>query len=163
MYLLAKRHMFFGVVAACILPVSLGVMGLFEALDSGNNYDEIEYHIFLPIVLCFTFGTPIAAGLACRQLRHNHGPYDWRECLGAGVGAASAVHFLAVLLHILILSGFAAGTQGFSEKITFAFMMLMISGLINIFLWAFVTLPFSLFCATVFRGVTKFLDGVSDI
>ena len=146
--------MFPGAAAACALPMLMGLVGGFMHISSARRLDWI---MTLPLSLCFLFGTPIAAWLACRYLRISKDPAEissWASCFGAGVLGASAVHLTAALGQILIFGIGLAARSDVSEFLT----LLFFGGLIHLCLWAVITLPFTIFCVTIFWGMTKFPD-----
>lgn len=118
-----------GAMAACVLPMVLGLFGAVDLFDSidGNwrDYDAVTTQIiFLPIIICFVFGIPLAA-----------------------------------FLHILflgVMSLIGPSAMGFDQIVSGLGYMFLVSLLCNLFLWVFITLPFTLLCATIFWIVTKF-------
>jgi len=67
---------------------------------------------------------------------------------------------VACFLYTLSFVVWDAGLNGGNTRIYVdAF---LIPGLINLFLWAVLTVPFSLLCATIFWRVTNFQQNISD-
>ena len=139
-----------GAVAACVLPMFLGLaVSVLEIFSTGRT----DWIATLPLSFCFLFGTPIAAWLACRHLRKAEDPEDisrWLACFGAGFLGASIVHFSTALLQVIII-GFGT-SLGPLEFLT----ILCAAAMIQLVLWLVITLPFTLLCATIFWWVTKF-------
>ena len=149
--------MFPGAAAACALPMTLGLaFSLVETFSGGH----IDWLVTLPLSLCFLFGTPAAAWIACRYLRKTENPADlpgWGDCFGAGLLGATAVHASAALLHTILL-----GTSVVSAPPQDFITILFVAALMHLGLWIIITLPFTLLCATIFWRVTKFL-GDTDV
>ena len=156
-----------GAMAACVLPMVLGLFGAVDLFDSidGNwrDYDAVTTQIiFLPIFICFVFGTPLAAWLACRGLRKNGAAEAlsyWTASAAHGLWGATLVQISAAFLHILflgVMSLIGPSAMGFDQIVSGLGYMFLVSLLCNLFLWVFITLPFTLLCATIFWIVTKF-------
>lgn len=150
-----------GAVAACVLPMGLLFTGLILAGGHSN-----ERFMTLPIALCFLFGTPLSAWLACRRLRNIKDAKRlkrWGTIFWAGLKWSSLVHIGAATLYTISFSVVrlnemgAVSALGGDELFSIAFM----SGFINAMLWGVLTLPFALLCATIFWRVTKFPEDVS--
>ena len=152
-----------GAIAACLLPMTLGALGSFYIIASRTR-GGLEF-MTMPIALCFLFGTPVAAWLACRRLKKIENPKIlslWRKSASSGVLAALSVHFITATcysLYVAIMSSNISGTgatyAAFSET-------LLVSLIINIGLFTILTLPFALICATIFWAVTKFAQAGSS-
>ena len=154
-----------GAVWACAVPMGLGLISTFFILiDPSSNYPNRNSGdltiILLPIALCFLFGTPLSAWLACLRLRRVKDLVKlrrWRMSAWWGLVSATAVHFGASLLYSVLAGLFffpnydQAGTSE-SDMALIIFMSLMLNGM----LWVIITLPLSLICATIFWRVTKF-------
>jgi len=144
--------MFWPAVCASVLPMTLGIIGLyfcFVPTDIGREFYH-EYIFSIPIALCFTFGTPIVAWLSCRGLAErvkakNHAPIKFISAAFQAVKNSFFVHLIAFLIHVTLISIFPdwAGPTLFFDA-------LIIGGLINLVLYAIVTLPLSIFCAAIF-------------
>jgi hypothetical protein len=152
-----------GAVAACALPMALGLLFTGLILVGGNSNERF---MTLPIALCFLFGTPLSAWLACRRLRNIKDPKrlsKWGVNFWAGLKWATLIHLSSALLYTL---GFFVVTSLDNDVMATAhenviFSILFMSGFINAILWCVLTLPFSLLCATIFWRVTKFPEDVS--
>ena len=141
-------------IAACALPMILGLMfGLLEIFSDGRS----DWIITLPLSFCFLFGTPLTAWLVCRHLRKAKDAAimsRWESCVGAGLLGASTVHVSAALLYTL--GFFVPDLIEGRPVLHYIPSILFISAGINLCLWMVLTLPFTLFCSTIFWRVTKF-------
>lgn len=148
-----------GAVAACALPMGLGLLFTGLLLSGANRSDLV---MGLPVALCFLFGTPLSAWLACRRLRKIKDPEKlshWGISLVAGLKWSTIIHSTSALIYTF---GFLVVTSDeYSGGGNEAFSILFMSGFMNLFLWCFLTLPFALLCSTIFWGVTKFPKDVS--
>lgn len=156
-------NMWPGAMAACALPMLLGLGVTLNVLSSGHRADWI---FILPISLCFLFGTPLAAWLACRYLRRSKDPaniFRWGPSLGAGVLGASAVHFSAALFYMVGFIFLVSDKGSHSVRADEVFTVFLASVVLNLGLWVIVTLPFSLLCASIFYHVTKIQKAGSDV
>ena len=153
-----------GAVAACVLPVGLGLLFTVGLLSSALHH---ELFMTLPIALCFVFGAPLSAWLACRRLQRRVDTKrlaPWRTSFAAGLKWSTLVHFGAALIYTI---GFAVWVsheaalsgRGLDEDL---FLIGFMSAYINVILWCILTLPFALICSTIFWAVTKFPEDGSD-
>jgi len=152
-----------GAMAACALPMALGLLFTGLILVGGNSNERF---MTLPVALCFLCGTPLSAWLACRRLRNIKDSARlkrWGTVFWAGLKWASLVHIAAATLYTISFSVIrlnemgVVGALGGDELFSITFM----SGFINAILWGVLTLPFALLCATIFWRVTKFPEDVS--
>lgn len=160
-----------GAIAACALPMALGFLGLIAIganspfTYDGRDFSNSQHFMTLPIALCFVFGTPLAAWLSCLWLRKTASFEKirrWRTAAWRGLVCASAVHFGACLFYTILSAKFFFGeTAEFQSSGNEVFSIIFMSAFINAGLWAIITLPFSLLCATIFWRVTKFPDDTS--
>ena len=150
-----------GAVASCVLPVGLGL--IFTGVFMLPAHQSALF-MSLPISLCFVFGAPLSAWLACRRLRSIDDLSRlsrWRTSFWAGLMWSSAVHFGAAFLYtigfmILVTS---QGGSGSDDQIA---MTLLFSTNINLMLWCVLTLPFALTCSTIFWAGTKFPEDEAE-
>ena len=160
-----------GAIAASILPMGLGILGLLAIganspfTYDGRDFSNSPHFMTLPVAMCFFFGTPLAAWLSCLWLR-KIGPLEkirrWRASAWRGLTCASAVHLGACLFYTMLSAKFFFGeTAGFQSSGNELFSIIFMSAFINAGLWVIITLPFSIFCATIFWRVTKFPDDTS--
>jgi len=152
-----------GAVAACALPVGLGLLATVGLLSSAQPGG---FFMTLPVSLCFVFGAPLSAWLACRRLRKIDDPVRlawWRSSIWAGLLWSSFVHFSAALVYTVVFTIWAARDSGqsWSGMDQDLFGVFFMSGFINIGLWCVLTLPFALICATIFWKVTTFPEDVN--
>lgn len=159
-----------GAIWACVIPVGIGIIiSVFEISRlpetmSWNDFNVMEFHWTLPFAACFILGAPLAAWIACRRLRQADDATKlrrWKTVAGAGLRAASGVHFSAATLYSILtywLIDLLAGAEveQWEKTETMAF-----SAIGNVILWIFITLPLTLLCATIFWKVTKFPDDTS--
>ena len=152
-----------GAVAACVLPMGLGLLFTAMLLAGGNRNDLF---MSLPVALCFLFGTPLSAWLACGRLRTIEDPARlkrWGVSFWAGLKWSSLVHFFSASIYTF---GFLTVTSSDYETMgasggNEAFSIFFMSGFMNAMLWCVLTLPFALLCSTLFWRVTKFPEDVS--
>ena len=152
-----------GAIAACLLPMTLGALGSFYIIASRIR-GGLEF-MTMPIALCFLFGTPVAAWLACRRLKKIEDPKIlslWRKSASNGILAALIVHFIAASCYSIYFGLTAAGKHLGGGSINEFFDVLLISLFVNIGLFTILTLPFALICATIFWAVTKFAQAGSS-
>lgn len=160
-----------GAIWACALPITLGVIGIIlliptvSPLPWGKAFIGPLYFIILPILACFSLGSPLAAWLACRQL-HKISDVEkiwwWQTSAWQGLKAATWVHFIAALFYSLAFAIYfllESKTPG-SNLSQFA-TLLLTSAMINLCLWVIITLPLSLVCATIFWRVAKLPEDTS--
>lgn len=152
-----------GALAACALPMGLGFLFTGLLLFGGNRSDLF---MGLPVALCFLFGTPLSAWLACAGLRKIDDPARlrrWGTSFMAGLKWSTTIHFMSALIYtvgFLVVTSdqyYSEGASGGNE----AFSILIMSGFMNMMLWCLLTLPFALICSSIFWGVTKFPEDVS--
>ena len=164
-----ETKMLRGAIWACAIPMGLGFLGLILTLFSlpnnpaftrGQPFSSTGYFFTLPIVLCFIFGTPLAAWLACLRLRRVAELAKlqrWRMPAWWGLLSATAVHFGASLIYtIFAMALFMADSGVAAAPENDAALLLFMSLMMNTMLWVIITLPLSLICATIFWRVTKF-------
>jgi len=152
-----------GAVVACALPMGLGLFFTGLLLAGGNQSDLF---MSLPVALCFLFGTPLSAWLACRRLRKIANPARlrrWGTVFWAGLKWSSFVHFMSALIYTI---GFLVVTSSQYDQVgasggNEAFSIFFMSGFMNAMLWCILTLPFALLCASIFWRVTKFPQDAS--
>jgi hypothetical protein len=148
-----------GAIAACALPMSMGVLGLYFSFQPAEQYQLI---LTLPIVLCFIFGTPLTAWLACRYLSkiEDAGHLSrWITSVFSGAKYASLVHLFSATLYTLGVAVWLMGISGVGAvHIKDAGEIVTASIMINIPLWICVTIPLSLICSTLFWVCTTFLE-----
>ena len=149
-----NMDMWRGAIAACILPVLLGLYMFIAHMTSVNAND---YWFTLPIIMCFIFGTPIAAVLACRTIRKAKYPdhvSDWGLACLTGLRGATIIHFWAALIHTTgnMLFGYKSVPEvgGLTEFVPNFLLVITLQLLI----WVIVTLPLSFMCGTIFWAVT---------
>ena len=152
-----------GAVAACFLPVGLGLLFTVFLLSSGSAADLF---MTLPISLCFVFGTPLSAWLACRRLRKIDDANRlsrWGTSFWAGLLWSSVVHFAAAFIYTVGFMFWAARDAAINEVPIGEdlFSIFFMSAFINLMLWGVLTLPFALISASVFWRVSKFPKDVS--
>ena len=155
-----------GAIAACVLPMALGVFGLlatFQNLSTfytGRSFSDSPHFFTLPIVLCFLFGPPLTAYLACshlKKIRNLEQLRRWQTTTGRAVLTATSVHFWSALVYTIIALIFFFPDGDSMEGVVIGVIgVLIMSGLINLILWVIITLPFTLFCTIIFRLSTTF-------
>ena len=161
-----ETKMMRGAIWACILPMALGLFGLTFTLhiepsfQTGRSFSDSLHFLTLPVVLCFILGTPLAAFSACLRLRQTISFEEWtswQAAVGCALHSATRVHLWAAVIYTIIALLFFFPDGGTIEGgiIRMIFILIM-SPLINLGLWGFLTLPLSLLCATIFHRVTKF-------
>jgi len=143
-----------GAIAACLFPILLGLCMFIVMISSVNAK---EYWLTLPVILCFIFGTPIAAWLACRTLRKAKYPEhvsDWGLSCLTGFRGATIIHFWAALIHtignMLFSPNSVPAFMGFTEFIPNLLLIIVL----HLLIWVIVTLPLSFLCGTIFWAVT---------
>ena len=152
-----------GAIAACLLPMTLGgvaciwnFFGFIEELKNPRMIYEEDLYVFYPIFLCFFLGTPIAASSACKRLKRLL-PYErrteWSSAVQCGWMAATKVHFIAAFFYTIVICLIYEASEGTATG--YGIGVFIISSITNVVLWFGLTLPFSLFCATIFWMVTK--------
>ncbi len=106
-----ETKMIRGAFWACALPVGLGVFGLTFTLifdpsfRTGRSFSDSMHFFTFPVVLCFIFGTPLAAWLAYFRLKRVFNlekRESWESAVGAALHSASSVHFWAALIYTII-------------------------------------------------------------
>lgn len=144
-----------GAIAACLLPILLGLWMLIAHINAVNSKDD---WFALPIILCFIFGTPIAAWLACRTIQKGKYPdfmSEWALACLAAFRGATIIHFWAALIHTtgnMIFSSNAAPVWvGVTEFVPNVLLVIVL----QLLLWILITLPLSFICGTIYWGVTK--------
>ena len=147
-----------GAQAACVLPMGLGMLFTLFSLSLGRPGDLF---MALPVALCFIFGAPLSAWLACRRLRKIKDVKRlsrWGVSFWAGLLWSSAVHFVAALIYTIgftILTGQDSLQSGSGDD-NEILLILFMAGYMNVLLWCVLTLPFALICASIFWRVTEF-------
>lgn len=158
-----------GAIWACAIPMGIGLISLFFILidlppnGRHQNFESSLSFILLPIALCFLFGTPLAAWLACLRLRRVKDSAilrRWHMSAWWGLLSATAVHFGASLFYtILSMFLFFPNIGTSSPPDNDVVLIIFLSAMLNGMLWVTITLPLSIICATIFWRVTKFPEG----
>ena len=155
-----------GALFASLIPMILGgalclsyLSGFIEELKNPRMIFEGELYMAYPVFVCFFLGTPIAAWLACKRLnkiKPSKKRATWFSSVRSGCHGATIIHFIAALVYTFMICFFyETGDLASSDSDWFgAFFM---SGIINLILLVVLTLPFAIFCATIFWKVTDFL------
>jgi len=151
--------------AACLMPMVLGAFSLalmlqnLAVFQTGRSFSDSPYFMTLPIVLCFLFGTPLAAFMACVRLGDigNLGHRRlWQRAVRFGVQSATSVHVWSALLYTIMALMFFFPKGGTLEGLIIQVIgVFFISAILNGLLWLVITLPVSLFCATLFWLAAK--------
>ncbi len=156
-----------GAIAACILPMMLGFIGLGFIIYDLMVYEQYKYlvrshhYVTRPTVACFILGTPLAAWMACRRLKKIDSQIKrglWRSSAISGMLSATVVHIGAVLIFCVCLALFVDLTGGGynSSQADVGFVEITFEMLVfNLIPWVIITVPLSLLCATIFWRVTR--------
>ena len=168
-----ETKMLRGAIWACAIPMTFGLISTFFILidlppnTRNQSFTTSPSFYILPIALCFLFGTPLAAWLACLRLKRIK-DYEklrrWRMPAWWGLLSATAVHFVAALFYTILTAGFLFQSYdqgaGYDQEVS---LIIFMSAMLNAMLWVIITLPLSLICATIFWRITKFpKDGIGD-
>jgi len=145
-----------GAVAACVIPMGLGLLSLISLLISPNFSGPFHYSVF-PI--SFLFVAPLTAWLACRRLKRLSDLKQlsrWRTSFFAGLGSASLVQFTiaAILTTILLIVVMIGGLRDGASWYYIIGNSLVYNGSF----WLLLTLPLTVICTTIFWCVTKFSE-----
>lgn len=147
-------NMWPGAIAASALPMAIG---LYVMLSHAAFEDSSDWEALMPIALCFVFGTPISAWLACRSL-NKQDTVEWERSVSAAISWAGIVHFVAGVIIPLVWVLVSLLVDPVRSGVTFILGTTMVLVVAYSILWLFITLPFSIFCGSVFWAVTKSLN-----
>lgn len=146
-------YIIIGTLAACALPISIGVMFLLNSLEGfssielwidhlrGPNSDAMIFDI--PVIGIFTLGTICVALLSTRSIaaiKH----LQMQDVILVTLRNAGLVHGITALSQIVIM-----GSSNFADIA----LLFFFGGFIHLGMFAVIAAPLSLVCAYIFRMI----------